>query len=333
MILSIDYLWFKLFNTRGLGVKSLHKIYEMLTIHNISIKEFFALEEKKANELISPIARGKFSNISLDNIVNNEDPSVLSNYQKIKEDGFKIITIESEEYPQNVKNIMQDNAPIILFCKGYLPLLNTQGISIVGSRDVDEFAVLLTKSIASNLALSGYNVTSGYAKGVDTAAHIGALESQGTTTAILSYGVNFLSTRKELRRLDWERNTLFVTQFPHYEKFSGRNAMTRNKLVCAMSRAVVVISSGPEKDFDGKMSGTYDAGKTALQMNLPLFVLSPVLFSKPPQGNMDLIKNGGIEIKNGNDIVDYLANKMFPIKEDFNKEQKTQSNSQINLFD
>lgn len=333
MILSIDYLWFKLFNTRGLGVKSLHKIYEMLLQHNISIKDFFTLEEKKANELISPIAKGKFSNISLKNIVNYEDPIVLSNFQKLKEDGFKIITIESEEYPQKVKKILQDNAPIILFCKGYLPLLNTQGISIVGSRDVDEFAVLLTKSIASNLALNGYNVISGYAKGVDTAAHIGALESQGTTTAILSYGVNYLSIRKELRNLDWERNTLFVTQFPQYEKFSGRNAMTRNKLVCAMSKVVVVISSGPEKDFEGKMSGTYDAGKTALQMNLPLFVLSPVLFSKPPQGNIDLIKNGGIEIKNENDIIDCLRNIIIPKKEELIDVKLNQSNSQINLFD
>lgn len=67
---------------------------------------------------------------------------------------------------------------------------------------MDEFAILLTKSIAGSLALKGYNVTSGYAKGVDTSAHLGALENDRTTTAILSYGINFLPIRREFRQLD-----------------------------------------------------------------------------------------------------------------------------------
>ncbi|QLH47826.1 MAG: hypothetical protein HWD58_20795 [Bacteroidota bacterium] len=54
-----------------------------------------------------------------------------------------------------------------------------------------------------------------------------------------------------MKDLNWE-NSLFVTQFAPYEKFSGQNAMTRNKLVCAMSKAIVIIKSGPERDIEGK---------------------------------------------------------------------------------
>src|SRR5690606_8279040 len=101
--------------------------------------------------------------------------------------------------------------------------------------------------------------------------------------------------KREMKDLNWEKNSLFVTQFEPYEKFSGQNAMTRNKLVCAMSKAIVVIRSGPEKDSDGKMSGTFDAGKSAMKMNIPVFVLNPQILRPIPQGNIDLIKIGGIE--------------------------------------
>jgi predicted Rossmann fold nucleotide-binding protein DprA/Smf involved in DNA uptake len=106
--------------------------------------------------------------------------------------------------------------------------------------------------------------------------------------------------------LDWEKNSLFVTQFAPYEKFSGQNAMVRNKLVCAMSKAIVVMASGPEKDSQGKMSGTFDAAKAALKMNIPVFVLSPEILKPIPQGNIDLIKIGAIPFANGNDIVKFL---------------------------
>lgn len=65
----------------------------------------------------------------------------------------------------------------------------------------------LTKRIANRIAGCGYNVSSGFAKGVDISAHIEALESNGTTTMVLPYGFNHLSIKKDI---DWERNTLFI---------------------------------------------------------------------------------------------------------------------------
>jgi predicted Rossmann fold nucleotide-binding protein DprA/Smf involved in DNA uptake len=73
-----------------------------------------------------------------------------------------------------------------------------------------------------------------------------------------------------------------------------------------MSKAIVVIKSGPERDSSGKMSGTFDAGKSALKMGVPVFVLSPQVLKPAPQGNIDLIKLGGIEFSNGMDIVKFF---------------------------
>lgn len=314
MINNKEYSWYMLTNAPGFGAKSIYYIYKILKENNLSINNLFELDTNQLSTLFPEIGKGKFSRASFSSFQNLDNNTVYNAFEKLQNDGVHIIGLDDEKYPKSVLENMRDNAPSILYCKGNLKLLNEQGVSIVGARDVDEFSVMLTKSTASKLAENGFNVTSGYAKGVDTSAHLGALEANGTTTMILSFGVNYLTIKKDIKDFDWERNTLFITQFAPYEKFSGQNAMARNKLVCAMSKAIVVIASGPERDGQGKMSGTFDAGKSALQMNIPVFVLSPQVLKPTPQGNIDLIKLGGIEFSNGLDIVDFLERNPQPDK-------------------
>jgi len=301
-----EYSWFMLKNAPGFGAKSIYYIYEILQSNNLTVDDLFDLGTNELTGLFPEIGKGKFSRASFSSFSTLDDDKLYSNYEKLKADGINIIGLDDERYPKSVVQNMQDNAPAILYCKGYLPLLNQKGVSIVGARDVGDFEITITKSIAQKLAEHGINVTSGYAKGVDTSAHLGALEAHGTTTMILSFGTNYISIKREMKDLNWEKNSLFVTQFEPYEKFSGQNAMMRNKLVCALSKAIVVIKSGPERDIEGKMSGTFDAGKSALKMNIPVFVLSPKVLRPEPQGNIDLIKLGGIEFSDGKDIVKFL---------------------------
>ena len=322
---SVEYSWFALSNAQGFGAKSIHYIFSNLQKQHMTMAELFELNFSQLANILPEIGRGRFNKANLSTLSHLDEDKLFNSFEKLKSEKVHLITMEDERYPKSVSENMQDNAPPILYCRGYLPLLNTKGVSIVGARDVDEFVVMLTKSIASKLAEHGFNVTSGYAKGVDTSAHLGALEAHGTTTMILSFGVNHISIKKEMRELDWEKNSLFVTQFAPYEKFSGQNAMVRNKLVCAMSKAIVVMASGPEKDSQGKMSGTFDAAKAALKMNIPVFVLSPDVLKPTPQGNIDLIKLGAIPFANGNDIVKFL--------EEHPKEENNPTNRQITKSD
>ena len=302
-----EYSWFMLSNAPGFGAKSIHYIYKNLQANNMSINDLFDIEASELFRLLPEIGRGKFSRANFSCFPQlDDDDRLYSNFEKLKSDGVTIIGLDDDRYPKSVLQNMGDNAPPILYCKGYLPLLNQKGVSIVGARDVDDFEITITKSIAQKLAENGINVISGYAKGVDISAHLGALEAHGTTTMILSFGTNHITIKRELKDLNWKKNALFVTQFAPYEKFSGQNAMTRNKLVCAMSKAIVVIKSGPERDSSGKMSGTFDAGKSALKMGIPVFVLSPQVLNPPPQGNIDLIKIGAREFSNGMDIVKFF---------------------------
>jgi DNA processing protein len=301
-----EYSAYMLLNAPGFGAKSLFYIYGNLKKAGLKVNDLFEKSHTQLTNYFPEIGHGKFSRADLSSLHSLDDDKLYTSYEKLKKENVHIIGLDDERYPKSLIERLGESLPPVLFCKGYLPLLNADSISIVGSRDVSDFAVMLTKRIANRLAGSGYNVTSGFAKGVDTSAHIGALENNGTTTIVLSYGFNHLSIKKDIKEYDWENNALFISQFMPYEKFSGQNAMIRNKLVCALSKAVIVISSGPERDSSGKMSGTFDAGLTALKHKIPLFVLNPSLLNPTPQGNIDLIKIGGIPLSNGNELVQYL---------------------------
>jgi len=294
-------------NAPGFGAKTIHYIYKNLKINNLSVNDLFDLEPDELSRLFPEIGRGKFAKASFSCFLKlDSDDRLYSSFEKLKSDGITIIGLDDDIYPKCVLQNMADNAPSVLYCKGYLPILSKGGLSIVGARNVSNSEITITKRIAHEFAENGINVISGYAKGVDTSAHLGALEANGTTTMILSFGINYITIKRELEDLNWEKKSLFVTQFTPYEKFSGKNAMIRNKLVCAMSKAVVVIKSNPEKDNLGKMSGTFDAAKSAIKMGVPVFVLSPKLLQPTPQGNLDLIKLGGIEFTDAIDVVKFF---------------------------
>jgi|GEM_PF-339725 len=318
-----EYSAFMLLNAPGFGAKSIYYVYDRLKKLGLTVNDLFEAGQKQLSEFLPELGKGKFSRAKPDSLCSLDNDKLYSSYQKLKHEHVHIIGLDDERYPESVIQRLGENTPPVLFCKGNLQLLNADGISIVGSRDVSDFAVLMTKRIANRLADGGFNVTSGFAKGVDTSAHIGALEAGGTTTMVLSYGFNQLSIKGEIKEQNWEQNTLFISQFMPYEKFSGQNAMGRNKLVCALSRAVIIISSGPERDGgSGKMSGTFDAGLTALKYKIPLFVLNPELLKpNPPQGNYDLIKLGGIPLSNGNELVQHL-NKISRLSASLHKEEK-----------
>ena len=203
-------------------------------------------------------------------------------WEDVEKQGVEVIYSSFPNFP-----------PPPLFIKGQRELLTSEGAAIVGSRNVSDTGISIARKLASQLASAELNIVSGYAKGVDSEAHLGALAAGGTTTMVLSCGIKKLYQKRAFKAFDWQHQVLVVSQFDPDARWSARNAMARNKLVCALSKAVVVIESGPERDSQGKMSGTFNTAKTAMRMGLPLFVLDPKCFDNPPKGNADLIKLGG----------------------------------------
>ncbi len=322
------FLWFRLVNAPGFGAKSVHYLFKNMQAQGMPLEALFESEEPELQRLFPAIGQGRFAKAQFARLLDTSlEAELWATYEQMKEQGVYVLGMD--DYPTLVHARLGEEAPPLLYAKGALSLLYQRSVAIAGARNVSESEVSLSGKVGRAVALSGFNVVSGYAKGVDTAAHLGALEADGTTTCVLSLGLQHLSLKDALEadgtttcvlslglqhlslkdafeEQRWEKNTLFLSQFAPWENFSGRNAMTRNRLICALSEALIVIKAGPEKDEKGQMSGTFHAGKNALEMGLPLWVLNPERLSSPAPGNEALIEKGGLPFGSDEELQEML---------------------------
>ena len=282
MSINRDYFWFRLFKTHGIGPKFLVSVAKILETENLN-PEMLPDSQSDLSAQFPELVK-----ILKDKIRTEDRERVSEQYEDLKRQKIDIIYPGHPNFPPQILEI----API-LFVKGEKKRLTSDSITIVGARDVSDEGVCITRKLADDLARTGINIVSGYAKGVDAEAHLGALAAGGTTTIVLSNGIKQLRQKSAFKKFNWNQDVLVVSQFDPDTKWSAWNSIERNQLVCALSKVVVVIESGPERDAQGKMSGTFITAKTALDMNLPLFVLNPSCLDKPPAGNTALIALGG----------------------------------------
>ncbi|PLS67505.1 MAG: hypothetical protein CV045_13220 [Cyanobacteria bacterium M5B4] len=294
--------WFRLAQIKGVGTKLLWDVYDFAHKESLTLSDLL-LDSKSSAVKIPTKLKVKFSSL-----LEQDYEAVHSAFERLQQNRVKLLHAESPEFPEKLKRYGRDyGIPPVLYARGHLPLATTQSISIVGSRNIGEEAISITSELSKGLAREGFNIVSGYAKGVDSTAHLGALQAEGTTTIVLSLGILNFEAKKDFKPLFSSYNTLVLSQFNPTDKWLARNAMARNKLVCGLSDAVIVIASGVETDNQGRMSGTFDAAKSAMAMKIPVFVLSPHSFSQPPVGNYDLIKLGCHEISPENGISQILS--------------------------
>ena len=282
MSLDSGYFWFRLFKTQGIGPKLLGSIAKILEAKNLN-PEMLPRNQSDLSAQFPELAK-----ILTGKIRAEDREKVSTAYDQLTDYGINIIYPGHPYFPPHLLEI----APV-LFVKGQQKRLMSDSVTIVGARDVSDNGVQITRNLSGELVDEGINIVSGYAEGVDAEAHLGALAAGGTTTLVLSNGIKHLHQKSAFKKFNWDRDVLTVSQFDPDTKRHLWYALARNQLVCALSKAVVVIESGPERDAHVKMSGTFYTAKTALDMNLPLFVLNPNCLDNPPKGNADLIALGG----------------------------------------
>jgi DNA processing protein len=206
--------------------------------------------------------------------------------EELERQGVRVLIRGMADYPVRLTRLLGETAPPVLFVAGSLNLLEKKAVSFSGARGVSEEGVRLTQRLAQMLAQSGVNVVSGHANGVDLTAHCAALSAGGTTTLVLAEGILCFQGKPGLAELLDEGNHVVVSEFSPRQTWSVGNAMQRNRTICGLADAVVVIEAG-------ETGGTYGAGQTALELRQPLFVVS---YPAPPpsaSGNAALIRQGG----------------------------------------
>jgi DNA processing protein len=291
------YYWYKLSEANGFGPKSIYTVYKSIIEKGCTIEDFFKLEKHEFEKRFPTLGKGRFKSANYESIKELSDQVILKKFYELQDKNIEIIFPGHKEFPDRLVNHLERGISSILFCLGKTDLLKKPSISIVGSRKASDDGLNAAHKLASKLSSAGKNIVSGYAKGIDTTAHMAALKNNGTTSMVLSYGILEFIHKNDFIGTSNMNNTLVISQFHPKETWNARNAMIRNKLVCALSEALIVIESGEEKDDFGRMSGTFEAAKNALDMKIPLFVVSSTVFSEsPPVGNIELIRRGGIEI-------------------------------------
>ena len=148
------------------------------------------------------------------------------------------------DYPKILMNKLRGSEPSIIFGIGNKKLLNTGGLAIVGSRNIDKNDEKFTKDLSNKIALEGKNIVSGGARGVDEIAMLSALEADGTAVGVLADSLLEKSISKKWRKYIKNNNLVLISTFYPEAGFNVGNAMARNKFVYCLSDAALVIQSG-----------------------------------------------------------------------------------------
>lgn len=159
------------------------------------------------------------------------------------------------------------------------------GIGFCGSRKSSPIGIDVTQDCASQAAEQNVVVISGNAAGVDQEAHYHALRCGGATILVLPEGINHFRIKSYLKSVwDWER-CLVISQFSPNDPWKVYRAMARNKLIIALSDAMILIEAG-------ETGGTINAGIETLKTNIPLYVAEYKDMSMIGKGNKELLDRG-----------------------------------------
>ena len=158
-----------------------------------------------------------------------------------------VLSRADAEYPRRLKHRLREDAPAVLYGCGDISLLETGGLAVIGSRNVDDDLIDYTLSIGRMVARAGYGLVSGGAKGIDQAAMRGALEAGGKATGVLADSLEKASMNREHRRLLLDGQLVLVSPYDPGAGFNVGHAMQRNKLIYALADASLVVSSDVNK--------------------------------------------------------------------------------------
>lgn len=199
------------------------------------------------------------------------------------------------DYPECLRQI--PDPPLFLYCWGDVSLLARPCVAVVGSRQASRYGLDMAAVIARDLGQAGICVVSGMALGIDAAAHSGALESVGSTIAVLGTGIDLVypASNTRLRDAIAERG-LLVSEFPPGTRPDGPNFPHRNRIVSGLSLGVLVV--------EGALgSGSLVTAGLALRQNREVFALPGPANMKTYQGCHRLIREGACLVQGAEDIL------------------------------
>ncbi|MCA1578780.1 MAG: DNA-processing protein DprA [Acidobacteria bacterium] len=204
--------------------------------------------------------------------------------------GGDVLLLDDGVYPSSLREIY--DPPIVLYVKGaWSECLDQPCIGVVGSRRCSTYGQNAALMLARDLAQRGMTVVSGFARGIDAAAHRGALEAGGRTVAVLGTGIDELYPRdhKKLAEEIMAQGGALVSQFPLGTPPVSENFPYRNRIISGLSLGVVVVEAAEN-------SGSLITARLAMEQNREVFAVPGNITSRNSFGTNYLIKGAGAKL-------------------------------------
>ena len=199
-------------------------------------------------------------------------------------------------YPERL-NVF-DDAPAILFAKGHLSLFNRDMLAIVGARNASVNAMTLASKWADEIGQAGYVIISGLARGIDRAAHIGALRHG--TIGVLGSGVDVIYPEQNADIFEEMVNQgLIITEMMPGTKPSPRNFPARNRIIASLAKSTLVIEAA-------KQSGSLITARDTAERGGDVMAVPGTPLDPRAAGGNDLIKQGAHLVTSPQDVLDIL---------------------------
>lgn len=245
--------------------------------------------------------------------------------KRCRDSGFQILSEESQNYPSLLKEM--PDPPSLLYCHGNLLPEDDLAIAIVGSRKCTIYGLQQAEKIAGALAQAGITVVSGLARGIDQAAHIGALKAGGRTIAVMATGLSHIYP-PEHRQLSEEvaNQGALVTEFPLDQAPVAGLFPQRNRIISGLSIGVVLIEAG-------RKSGALHTARHAYEQGREVFAVPGRIDHPASAGCHDLIRDGAMLVRNVEDILEGLGPVKTPVVTAQNREIHTPRELSLSEFE
>lgn len=206
-------------------------------------------------------------------------------FERVAEAGGLVLTPDDEAYPDRLREIY--DPPAVLWVRGDVEQLSRPGIAVVGTRHPSPYGAGMAEMLSRDLANRRLVIMSGMARGVDTAAHKGAIEAGGKTVAVWGTGIDVIYPKenKKLAEQIVASGGTIVSEYPLGTFPAPQNFPIRNRILSGMSIGVLVIEAA-------EYSGTRITARCAMEQNRDVYAVPGNVTNKNAWGPNTLIKQG-----------------------------------------
>jgi DNA processing protein len=280
-----ELYWLALKLIPGLGTRTSGKLLDRFR----TPQAIFRAErtELEAAGLSGAVAQSIASGCTFDDAAGQQE--------KMLQAGAVAVTIGDPRYPQALRDIF--DPPTLLFVRGRVELLSSLTLGVVGTRRPTPYGLAVSERLSADLAHAGLTIASGAARGIDSAAHRGAIAAGGDTIAVLGCGADVVYPSENRKLLaEIAVKGLIVSEFPMGATAFPQNFPIRNRIISGISLGVLIVEGA-------QYSGSAITAKLAIDQGREVFAVPGNITSKLSWGPNLLIKQGAKIVQDWNDVI------------------------------